>query len=323
MKNLLKQLVYRTFRPAFRDTLEQVDRLYVQGSRNAERSSQSLADLGRQTAQLAAAAELTAQRLARIERRLVTAAAWRGGMDGKAVDFAGNEVPEMTTKYRDELGYWEAVVRRDAVKTWNMPFEEIYGAWQRVRMTELAEFLGIAPGQGNDSHVPGNPGLVAITEWAKTRSSLEIGSGPYPSIALAEWSHATALDPLADGYVQENLVPTSVHADKVVFMAAAGESIPLASARLDLVVLENSLDHVEDPVQVVRECHRLLKPGGLLWLLVDLMDYKDHLHPSPFSEASIKGLLSREGFTPVRERVNDHKSHPAAYGEYRGLLRKA
>lgn len=321
MKNFLKQFVYRSLRPAFRDTLEQSDRLYLQASRNTERTTQGLAELFRGMAALSATAEAAIQRLARIERRLITAAAWRGGMTGRAVDLAGNEVPEMTTKYRDELGYWEAVVRRDAVKTWNMPFEEIYGAWQRVRMTELAEFLGIAPGQGERSHLEGNPGLVAIAAWARSRSALEIGSGPFPSIALVEWMHATALDPLADGYVQEGLIPSSVHMDRVVFMASAGESIPLASGRLDLIVLENALDHVEDPSQVVRECRRLVKPGGLLWILVDLMDYKDHLHPSPFSEASIKGLLTREGFEPVRERVNDHKSHPAAYGEYRGLLR--
>jgi CheY-like chemotaxis protein len=33
-------------------------------------------------------------------------------------------------------------------------------------------------------------------------------------------------------------------------------------------------------------------------------------------------LLRREGFEPVKDRVSDHKSHPNAYGEYRGLLKK-
>jgi hypothetical protein len=59
-----------------------------------------------------------------------------------------------------------------------------------------------------------------------------------------------------------------------------------------------------------------------MWLLVDLMEYKDHMHPNPFSEASLKELLRREGFEPVKDRVSDHKSHPNAYGEYRGLLKK-
>jgi hypothetical protein len=52
------------------------------------------------------------------------------------------------------------------------------------------------------------------------------------------------------------------------------------------------------------------------------MEYKDHMHPNPFSEASLKELLRREGFEPVKDRVSDHKSHPNAYGEYRGLLKK-
>jgi hypothetical protein len=32
--------------------------------------------------------------------------------------------------------------------------------------------------------------------------------------------------------------------------------------------------------------------------------------------------LKAAGFEPLRDRVSDHKSHPRAYGEYRGLLRK-
>jgi hypothetical protein len=79
---------------------------------------------------------------------------------------------------------------------------------------------------------------------------------------------------------------------------------------------------VSDPGAVLGEIRRLLRDGGLLWLLVDLSNYSDHMHPHPFNEERVRGLLNQAGFEPVKDRVSDHKSHPKAYGEYRGLLRK-
>ncbi|MCC6427865.1 MAG: class I SAM-dependent methyltransferase [Phycisphaerales bacterium] len=253
-----------------------------------------------------------ADRIARIERRLVSSAVWSGGLSGKAVDYAGNAVPELTAKYHAELAFWEAMVRRESIPTWGKPFEEVFGIWQRIRMTELAEFLGL--GEGDSA-------FEALPAWTAQRTAIEIGSGPFPSISLTPWRQAIAVDPLADGYVTENLVPKIAHAAEVTFLAAVGESVPLPANCADLAVLENCLDHVDDPALVLRECRRLLRPDGLAWLLVDLMDYKDHMHPHPFCEKSIKGIVATEGFEVVRERISDHKSHPEAYGEYRALLR--
>ena len=181
-------------------------------------------------------------------------------------------------------------------------------------MTELSEFLGLVDGSEDP--------IQRLAVWAMERVAVEIGSGPFPAISLVGWKQASAVDPLAEGYIAEDLLPRSVQADRVTFLAATGESIPLAAGTTDLVVLENCLDHVEDPALVMRECRRLLRGPGLAWILVDLMDYKDHMHPNPFSEESIRRLLKNEGFETVRERVNDHKSHPQAYGEYRALVRK-
>ncbi|HKG22928.1 MAG TPA: bifunctional 2-polyprenyl-6-hydroxyphenol methylase/3-demethylubiquinol 3-O-methyltransferase UbiG [Blastocatellia bacterium] len=47
------------------------------------------------------------------------------------------------------------------------------------------------------------------------------------------------------------------------FVNARGESIPLADSSFDLVVTSDFLEHVQDLEGVVRECARLLRPGGL------------------------------------------------------------
>jgi len=233
--------------------------------------------------------------------------AWRGGIHGEAIDAAGHPVPELTVKYLDELTFWINFIKRDAQATMNVPFEQVYGGWQRERMNELREFLGLAD-------------QAALNAWCLARSAVEIGAGPYPSIATAQWKRAVAIDPLADGYLAEKLLPKDCFCEEVVYLASPGEAVPLPTGFADLVVIENCLDHVDNPRAVVREIKRLLKPGGHMWLLVDLMDYRDHMHPNPFSEAKLRELLSSEGFGVVRDRVSDHKSHPQAYAEYRGLL---
>ena len=175
---------------------------------------------------------------------------------------------------------------------------------------KIGEFLGLPP--------IGEPG--SIEDWAKTRAAVEIGAGPYPLLAAAGkgWRQCVAVDPIARGYVEEGLVPPE--AGHVVYVAARGESIPLPSASADVVVIENCLDHVRDPAQVVREIDRLLVPGGHLWIFVDLSNHVDHMHPHAMNEEKVRGLL--KSFEIVRDEVTGHKAHPEAYGSYCGMLRK-
>jgi len=234
---------------------------------------------------------------------------WRGGLHGHAVDPRGRHLPQFTAKYRDELAFWNHFIKHDAQRSLGGSFEDVFGRWQRERLEELSSFLGL-------------DGSREMAAWCAERSVVEIGAGPYPSIAAARWKRAIAIDPLADGYTAEGLLPKECHCDEVTYLASPGESVPLPSGFADLVVIENCLDHVDQPREVVKEIWRLLKPGGALWLLVDLMTYSDHMHPNPFSEATLRALLTSEGFAVVKDRVSGHKSHPQAYGEYRGLLLK-
>jgi SAM-dependent methyltransferase len=212
-------------------------------------------------------------------------------------------------KYEEEIQFWRWLVRSDEARArFGGPFEEVFGRWQRDRLRELGACLGL----NGDS---------ALDAWCARQSVVEIGGGPYPAVAASPaWRRAVAVDPLAKAYADEGLLARA--AANLTYVEAPGERVPLATACADLVIIENALDHVSDPAAVLSECRRLLRPGGLLWLLVDLSTYRDHMHPHPFDEKRIRGMLVDAGFEAIRDRVSEHKSHPKAYGEYRGLLRK-
>ncbi|MGE3109951.1 MAG: class I SAM-dependent methyltransferase [Phycisphaerales bacterium] len=235
---------------------------------------------------------------------------WRGSLrDGFALDAAARVHSALSQKYREELSYWVAQQHGESQRMFGGPFWDIFRGWQLDRVSELARSLSL-------QNAP------ALAEWSRTRTAVEIGPGPFPSISLLPWRRAVAVDALADGYCTEGLIPPD--AAHVTFLSASAESIPLPSAIADVFVAENCLDHVDDPDAVLAEARRLLRPDGLLWLLVDLMDFSDCMHPSPFSEPRLRQSLARHGFTVASERLTtDHTSHPKAYGEYRALLRKA
>lgn len=48
----------------------------------------------------------------------------------------------------------------------------------------------------------------------------------------------------------------------MIYIDAPGERIPLPSAYVDVVFSINALDHVENPVAVMKEIDRITRPGG-------------------------------------------------------------
>lgn len=86
------------------------------------------------------------------------------------------------------------------------------------------------------------------------------------------------------------------------------ESLPIDDAGLDLAVSLLTLHHVTDPILVLAEIHRVLKPGGRA-LLVDMLphDHEEYRQEMGhvwlgFSEARIAADLSAAGFEQLRFR---------------------
>jgi SAM-dependent methyltransferase len=84
------------------------------------------------------------------------------------------------------------------------------------------------------------------------------------------------------------------------------EAAPLASARMDLVLGLDVLEHIEDDAAALREMARLLAPDGLLLLAVpalpSLWGQQDTIshHRRRYTRASLGAAFARAGLTPPR-----------------------
>jgi SAM-dependent methyltransferase len=75
--------------------------------------------------------------------------------------------------------------------------------------------------------------------------------------------------------------------------------IPVPDFYYDLVLLTQVLEHVPEPNLVLKEIHRILRPGGALWLSAPLY-FEEHDIPFDFyryTQYGLKHLLSTAGFT--------------------------
>jgi ArsR family transcriptional regulator len=96
------------------------------------------------------------------------------------------------------------------------------------------------------------------------------------------------------------------------------ESLPVADDELDVAILSLVLHHIVDPLSVLSEVRRALRPGGKV-LIIDMMPHdrdeyrRDMGHVwSGFAEADLSGWLKSSGLIPTRYR--SLPADPAALG---------
>jgi SAM-dependent methyltransferase len=100
------------------------------------------------------------------------------------------------------------------------------------------------------------------------------------------------------------------------FMAGVAEALPLASGTVDVIFSYDVLEHVQNPETCLRECWRVLRPGGRLLLVfppyyhptgshlegyVSHVPYANAIFPSKVLVAAVDEILAERGDT--RQRV--------------------
>jgi ubiquinone/menaquinone biosynthesis C-methylase UbiE len=125
---------------------------------------------------------------------------------------------------------------------------------------------------------------------------LEIGSGPAGSLTFLKSDNKYAIDPLENFFsTKEEWV--SFRDPKVNYQEGKGEELPYEEDFFDLIIIDNVLDHCEDPLLVLDEMNRVLKKGGMIFLRQNLYNWwgrqmrkimelnvVDRGHPSTFGK---------------------------------------
>jgi len=130
---------------------------------------------------------------------------------------------------------------------------------------------------------------------------VDIGPGPLGFPDACPAALAIGVEPLAERFAEHDLLlPDS----RAVYLAIGAERIPLLSASVDVVLARNSLDHVDDPEQVLREAQRLLRPGGTLILNFDVDHAPTATEPHTLTVERVKAAIA--AMEVVHERRWDH-----------------
>ncbi len=91
------------------------------------------------------------------------------------------------------------------------------------------------------------------------------------------------------------LHPSFINVDVMPFpevdIIADATKLPFKDSSLDAVVNESLFEHVPDPISVLKEINRVLKPGGILYVSVPFMT-PYHGSPDDFSRWTKSGLRS-------------------------------
>lgn len=146
---------------------------------------------------------------------------------------------------------------------------------------------------------------------AAARRVIEVGSGPIGIIHFIDTAAMRiALDPLMLQLVSAGY-DDSFGAARV---QGVGEHLPFADGSMDIAICYNVLDHCRDPLAVMREVHRVLRPGGTMVLqlhlirapfgpLAPLLSKLDPPHPYHFTRRQALAVARMGGFRLEFERL--------------------
>src|SRR6188768_694051 len=188
------------------------------------------------------------------------------------------------------------------------------GDQERLRELE-AERRGDVPEHLDDLEREYSPGrswqslTVGIAALLRLGDVLDVGSGDgAAAAALAPYCRSlTCVDTNERliGVARERLAR---HAN-VRAQVADAHALPFDDAAFDSVLVFHTLTYAENPARVLKECARVLRPGGRLVVLCldehrqsDVTARYGERHPG-FSPRSVRGLLARAGLTVVSAQV--------------------
>ena len=222
---------------------------------------------------------------------------------------------KINDKYKRELNFWINKWEKKMQKEWwsddvptllrinNNP--KIYSYQQRKKQEATALFLRFL-----------KETKIRNKSFLKNKIVVDIGPGPMGLLEASDAKVKIAIEPLAQEYQKHNLLFKN---SDVVYINLPAENIPILDEYADVVISRNSLDHVSNPVKVVKEIYRILKTNGYFVLNVDINHPPTIAEPHKITQSVIKKMT--QDFELIRKIVYN-KSHGWKGRMYVGLFKK-
>ena len=83
------------------------------------------------------------------------------------------------------------------------------------------------------------------------------------------------------------------------------DALPLDNNSVDVIFTKSVIEHIHNPEKMMKECYRVLKPGGRIiamvpdWQTCMYIYYDDHTHVQPYTVTGLRDLLRIYGFKGV------------------------
>lgn len=134
---------------------------------------------------------------------------------------------------------------------------------------------------------------------------LEIGSGAIGHLAcIKESNNRYAIDPLDSFYASIDDFKNLRDA-KVNYITGKGEELPFPDSMFDFVIIDNVLDHCDNPNKVMNELKRVTKPAGYIYfkqntyhfygkMIRGIMEFfkVDKGHPYTYTKNQLRKIVS-------------------------------
>jgi len=111
---------------------------------------------------------------------------------------------------------------------------------------------------------------VTTDEMFRDKTVLDIGCGAggktvyYASLGVSKIIGLEILDKYREE--AEKIASDKGYSDKFLFVAEDAANMSFNDDTFDTIIMNDAMEHVDKPVDVLNECYRVLKPGGRLYL---------------------------------------------------------
>ena len=132
------------------------------------------------------------------------------------------------------------------------------------------------------------------TKYLENLHGIEIGASTQNSFGLKRSINVDFSDEQGGLWQDTNCEPATVN------IVAFGDDLPFKDNTLDYVLTSHVIEHFFDPVKALREWHRIIKPGGYIFIIAP---HKDRTFDKPREVTPVAELLDR---STGRIRISDY-----------------